>query len=180
MGNPSNIRRNITLIFLGLIAIHFTTCLFLIFFPGRTLLSSYRLTSLYKIYALPGPFFKAELIQTSPHFFIRYKPINGLWTNWENPEKSNFLEYHKRPWKYYKLRQSSFERHLARTLGRKINKGGGYLQSREFNEVHRYFSDLYLPSNADSVSQLYILNHSDGQTDHVKSDTVFRITYKSF
>ena len=217
----SNREKLLVIILIGLITLNLAICFFVIFFPNKTLFGIRRLSSFYKIYAVPGPFFKDEFIRSAPHFFISYKTKTGPWTGWNNPEFNNFLAYHQHPWQYDRLKQSVFERFLAKRLAWKIMElphppayaGGllrrasrtdakcfdgqaaptpnasvgktgellrGYYNSSEFKELHRYFADLYLPVETDSVSSVYILSSYNPKTNQVKSDTLFHLKYKSF
>lgn len=175
-------KRFIARFLLGCMALHLAFCLFLILFPDRSLFGNRALTSVYKIYLMPGPFFKDELIKITPHLLISYKPKAAAWTPWTNPERNNFLAYQKNPWLYYKLKQSTFERHLARSLARKIVEAGAddFLQYGQFNELHRYLAGRYLPSDTDSVSQVYLISQYDPGTRMIRTDTLYHLTYKSF
>lgn len=138
------------------------------------------ITYRYKLYMLPGPFFKEENIRSVSIFQVKFKDAQRGWGEWMSPDKVNFHEYQNNFGRYDKLKQSDFERHLARALAVKIVKDttSGFETFNEFKEVKHYLHDEYAPANTDSVKLLYTVKwvKLHGKQTHI--DTLFNICYK--
>jgi hypothetical protein len=133
---------------------------------------------LFNSFVLPGPFFSEDRIVVVPHFLYRIKSA-GIWTNWRNPSMESFNDYYAGTFHYYKLRQSNFERSLARRLAGRVGEKGmdGILQSTELKNLHAYLIKEHSISSIDSMEMIYVVETYAGLNEKVKLDTTFRLLY---
>jgi hypothetical protein len=175
----STFRLIITLVASGVIVTHLVICSIILLNPSVKIFNSAAVTRTYKIYALPGPYFKEELIKSSPHFYIAGK-MNRAWEKWRNPELDNFNTFHNEYWHFDKLKQSDLERHLARKLYKRLIKDGeeDFINYHEFKDLHRYFGTEYFKERPDSIRLLYTKSTYKPRERKTKIDTLFFLKYK--
>ena len=178
MTSEFKFKRWVALTCFAFLSLNVLVCLFLIRNPDAAKINGilYR----YKLYLLPGPFFKEENIRSVSIFQVQFRSPDKGWGDWIFPEKINFHEYQHNFGRYDKLKQSDFERHLARSLAVRIVKDSiiDYQNFEEFKEVNHYLHDQYAPANADSVHLLFTVKwvKLSGRQTHI--DTLFNISYK--
>jgi len=175
----TTIRTSITLVVCLFIAVHLSIALVFLVSPTDKMKDGQGLDGSYKHYLLPGPYFKDNLIASSPHFFIAAKR-NNAWSEWLNPEADNFQKFHQNYWRFDKLKQSDLERNIARNFCRKVVQKGpeNFTTYKEFNVLQAYFKKEYLKEGADSVRMLYTLTRYKPRERKTKTDTLFFLTYK--
>ena len=175
----TTIRTSVTLAICLLILVHLIVTLIFLLTPSYRTGHNQGFDGAYKRYALPGPYFKDELISSCPHFYIAGKK-NNEWEAWRNPEVDNFNQYHQNYVRFDKLKRSDMERDIARNFCRKVIKSGSqdFTNYREFKLLHNYFSKEYLKEGADSIRLLYTLSKYKPRERKTKIDTLFLLTYR--
>lgn len=133
---------------------------------------------LYKRYLLPGPFFSERHIQISPHLFLAYKH-GGRWTTLTDYGINNFSAFLESPWRYGKLKESDYLRHITRLMYNKIGDRSfeDYKDDREFKELNSYVQGELLGDRADSIQLVYVFKTYAAETHQVKIDTVLNVKY---
>jgi len=135
-----------SLLFLGL-AIHlFISAVFII---RPRLLAGSRLSEIYNVYLLPGPFFREDRIIDSYRMALSWK-VKDQWSVPVSPAKDYFIRYNKHfnPTDNY---QSRFERSLYQGLFFKRNLSREEMKKdTDFQMLTRYLAERYVPADADS------------------------------
>ena len=134
---------------------------------------------LFNRYALPGPFFTEERIQTVPQMNIRIKRGES-WGVLRNYEKEFFMEYHSNPLRYDHLVQSNFLRASARLMARRVNANS--LNPKNDSVFVSKFSKIIKDRNPegtiDSVAFVYMYHSYMPRLYMTRKDTVFRYVTK--
>ena len=158
-------------ILLLLFCIHIGVCLMFIFF--NSFLKGNKISRLYKVYVMPGPFFSEASISKTSHLLVSWKE-NGEWSKTTNHALLNFNKYLTTFNPTY-LNQSRFERSLCQELVRKSRKRSkeALLKTKEFSNLKKYISKEIAPSNIDSVGISIIL-----ETSNKKDSILFQTKIK--
>ncbi len=175
------LRTYVSLVVFVLIVVQLGIALFFVFTPSGPTIQDRGLTAIYKRYFLPGPYFRDDLIVSSPHFYVTAK-TNNKWQTWRNPEEENFNLFNSNYLRYDKLKQSTLERNIARQFCRKVIKSGesGFTGYKEFKALHNYFLKEYIKEATDSIRICYTLSRYKPRERKTKTDTLFLLTYKTW
>jgi hypothetical protein len=175
----TTMRTSVTVVVCLFIFVHLMIALAFLLSPTDRMINGRGITSIYKRFALPGPYFRDSLIISSPNFYISVKK-NNTWDDWKNPEAENFKTYHQGYWRYDKLKQSSLERHLARQFSKRVSRDSAknFTTYPEFKILHKYISKEYLTGSADSIRLLYTTSRYKPRERKTRIDTLFYLTYK--
>lgn len=133
----------------------------------------------YKQYILPGPFFNERHIQIAPHLFVRSK-YQEVWGSWRDYGIENFSTFLHTPWRYDKLKESDYLRHIMRLVYLKMGDRQfiDYKNDMEFRELNGYIKGELLPQgNVDSIQLVYVFKTFSNETNQVKMDTVLNLPY---
>lgn len=175
----STFKITITLIACAIVATHLALCIVLMVNPKGRIFGSESLSRLYSVYALPGPYFRENLIKSSPHFYIAGKK-GSVWEEWKNPELDNFNTFHQTYWHFDKLKQADLERSIARKFCRRVLKDSlaDFTTFQEFKALRNYFESEYIKDHPDSIRMLYTLTTYKPRVRKTKIDTLFFLKYK--
>jgi hypothetical protein len=165
--------RRTTSILLTALALHVLISLTYIVYPQ--FLGKSRISELYKVYLLPGPFFGDDKIINSYSLTISWKK-NGRWSEPISPPKQSFLEYTQtlNP-------QAIYRNRLERALYQGLFYASGIptdsiRKKGEFITLTDYIGKRFVPKGADSV-KLTIL-HRRARDFSMRLDTLTVITYR--
>lgn len=165
--------------------------LVLIILAGHLIISAYLtlrprsasqnlITTYYKRYLLPGPFFNERHIKISPHLYIRYKGKEERWSDLTDYGIKNFSTFVDRPWRYDKLKESDYLRHIMRLAYLKMGERPfeSFKNDREFIELNNYVNgELIPPDRVDSIHMIYVFKSYSLETNRVNVDTVLNLRY---
>lgn len=175
----TTMRTSVTVVVCLFIFVHLMIALAFLISPTERMVKGKGITETYKAIALPGPYFRDSLINRSPHFYFAVKK-NKKWSDWHNPEANNFQQFHRQYWRYDKLKQSSLERHIARSFCRKLLRDStrNFTSYSEFKLLHKYLRNEYLTKDEDSIRIMYTISRYKPRERKTRVDTLFFLSYK--
>lgn len=132
-------------------------------------LSGTRLSTLYKTYLLPGPFFTDSRIIDNYSLSLSWK-INDTWMPPVNPAKENFNRYHA-SLNVSDLYRSRLTRTLYLALALPDSSVTDIKSRKEFQPLKQFLYDRYVPGEADSV-RMWIINKK-AENFIVRADSVY-------
>lgn len=180
--NPFNsvgqFKRRVALFFLTALVVHLVISTYLTIRPQSATRNIF--TTYYNRYLLPGPFFNERYIKIAPHLHISYKNREGHWSGFTDFGIKNFSTFLDYPWRYDKLKESDYLRHIVRLAYLKMGERPfeSYKNDVEFIELNDYIKGELLPSeNIDSIRMIYAFKNFSIETRQVKIDTVLNLQY---
>jgi hypothetical protein len=180
--NPSNpvgqFKRRVALLFLAVLVAHLVISVYLTIRPQTATRNTF--TTYYNRYLLPGPFFNERHIKIAPHLYISHKNKAGEWSDFTDFGIRNFSTFLGSPWRYDKLKESDYLRHIMRLAYLKMGERPfeNYKSDREFIELNDYVKGELLPSaSIDSIHMIYVFRNFSIETRQVKIDTVLNLQY---
>jgi len=147
----------------------------IVFILDPPFLHSTRLSTVYKTYLLPGPFFTESRIINNYALHLSWK-VNGQWLPPINPARDNFNRYHAR-FNPADLYRSRLDRTFYLRLFLKPGLSTAEIKSRkEFHQFRQYLYDQHVPKEADSI-RLTIIN-KQAKNSGLSVDTVYVVVSK--
>lgn len=141
------------LVLAAILIVHITLSLSFILYPS--LLSKTRLSKIYKSYLLPGPFFSDEKITDNYTLEVAWR-ADGEWSTPQNFTERNFKEYQAKL-NLSALYRSRLEQALyLNLLLSKKDQEAEITKRKEFTSFMEYFSEHYLPKEADSIRLTFV------------------------
>lgn len=158
--------KKLTRILFIALALHVLVSLTVILDPP--FLSSTKLTSIYKTYLLPGPFFTESRIVDNYILYLSWK-INGEWSQSISPAVDNFNRYYT-DFNPTSLYQSRLDRavYLNAVLDKDISKNQ-IENKKEFRQLQHYLRSRYVPKHADSIRLIIINKRATNFTVNIDS-----------
>lgn len=165
-------QRRLSTLILSLVAAHVIIVITLsISDEINQLLNQYRFSKLYKIFAIPGPFFSEDRINNTVQLFVQTKSTNSTWNELDHMGAKEFEGYHANYFRYDLLCKSGIPRFFARQIAHE--KEDKRKNSKFFRELNQYLKQNQYPGYSDSVRVLFI--RKDFETH--QADTFFNYHY---
>ena len=155
-------------IVLFLLTFHISFSALLIFVPSLELGF---ITTVYRRYLLPGPFFTEDRIEASYACLVSIKQ-GGVWSPAFEPALDNYHDFTGGV-NIKNMYQSRFDRHVYYQYLRSISKDSG--NHDHLRQLMRYYQDKYVPKNADSVRFLFL--KKDVTKFRIATDTLYTVIY---
>jgi hypothetical protein len=135
-------------------------------------LKSTKISRFYKVYLMPGPFFREASIATSHHMLVVWKE-NETWTTPTNHALQIFNQYQSTFNPVY-LNESRLERALFEETVRKSRRKHRPLTLSANTGLVRYVEEKIIPVKSDSVS-IIIIQETSSKKDSVLFNQKFRV-----
>ncbi|NJN41585.1 MAG: hypothetical protein HC811_04440 [Flammeovirgaceae bacterium] len=135
-------------------------------------INQYRPAKLYKIFAIPGPFFSEDRINNTVQLYLKTKSESTPWTDPVQLGSDEFNNYHSNYLRYDQLCESGIARFLARQIV--YDKKQYPDSSRFFRELNRYIITHQLANHSDSLQVIFIMK----KFETYEVDTLFHYTFQ--
>lgn len=162
----------------GVLLVHLTVCLVLVFFPrAKDILGVSKTVRYYFSYAVIGPFFREETVTASFEFHVRHKTESG-WSDWVDIGQEQFSSYSQQRWKFSELKKTKYLAYCFRNLYTKVirNPDKPVEKFREMKVIDNYLRKTFLPEQTDSAHVIYILKRYKGT--ETRLDTLINLPYQ--
>ena len=170
-------RYRIGLIALTIILLHVVLSLYFFVAPAQFRVR-HKIVNVYRQLVLLGPFFTESRIHSTHYLSFRYKRENN-WSTFRNLGREQFVSYQENPWRWDKLSQIGYQRHLAYTIGELATRQSfeAIKRNSAFRELNGFLHAGFIPVAADSIQIVGSMESYIPKSRAYRQDTVFMFTY---
>lgn len=129
------------------------------------------ITTIFRRYLLPGPFFTEDRISQSYSLLVSYNR-KGVWSDASQPALQNYHAFVSGV-RVTNMYRSRLDRYVYHQYVAARYKNIDSVAVEQLRKLSRYYGDLYIPKDADSVKFIFTVKDVSGYK--VKMDTLYSI-----